>query len=124
MVARSIDRVSRQTQREVNDRIRRQTRMNVEYYEKHRDEITERLAELEEEWDVERMLETRSAGITLFGLMMGILGRRRWLLLPLVIQGFFMQHAIQGWCPPLPALRGDFGDSTGEPAEAIVKMFD
>jgi hypothetical protein len=23
----------------------------------------------------------------------------------LIVQGFFLQHAIQGWCPPLPVLR-------------------
>jgi hypothetical protein len=30
---------------------------------------------------------------------------RKWLLLPATVLGFFMQHALQGWCPPLPALR-------------------
>jgi hypothetical protein len=23
----------------------------------------------------------------------------------LAVQGFFMQHALSGWCPPLPVLR-------------------
>ncbi len=30
---------------------------------------------------------------------------KNWLILPAVVLGFFMQHAIQGWCPPLPLLR-------------------
>ena len=58
-----------------------------------------------EEWDIERVLVTNSSALSLIGLTLGILGRRRWLLLPLVVQGFFLQHSIQGWCPPLPFLR-------------------
>ena len=26
-------------------------------------------------------------------------------MLPLVVSGFLLQHAIQGWCPPLPVFR-------------------
>jgi hypothetical protein len=25
--------------------------------------------------------------------------------LPVVVAGFLLQHALQGWCPPLPVLR-------------------
>jgi hypothetical protein len=28
-----------------------------------------------------------------------------WLVLPLVVTAFLFQHAIQGWCPPVPILR-------------------
>ncbi len=56
---------------------------------------------------------------------------RRWAFLPLVVTGFLLQHATQGWCPPVPiprslgfrthveiererhalkAIRGDFDD--------------
>jgi len=30
---------------------------------------------------------------------------RRWLFLPALVQSFFLQHALQGWCPPLIVLR-------------------
>ena len=30
---------------------------------------------------------------------------RRWLALPAIVTGFLFQHAMQGWCPPLPILR-------------------
>jgi hypothetical protein len=33
------------------------------------------------------------------------LSSRRWLALPALVAGFLMQHALQGWCPPLPVLR-------------------
>lgn len=67
--------------------------------------IQRRLRELDEEWDVERCLETMAPTFTLLGLTLGITRQRSWLLLPLVVQSFFLQHALQGWCPPIPVLR-------------------
>jgi hypothetical protein len=42
---------------------------------------------------------------TLLGICLGVTVRRRWLLLPIVVQSFLLQHALQGWCPPVPVLR-------------------
>jgi hypothetical protein len=28
---------------------------------------------------------------------------RRFFVFPAVVAGFLLQHALQGWCPPLPA---------------------
>jgi len=28
-----------------------------------------------------------------------------WLILPAAVTAFLFQHAIQGWCPPVPILR-------------------
>jgi hypothetical protein len=39
------------------------------------------------------------------GLILGATVNKRWLWLSAIVQGFFMQHAIQGWCPPLPIFR-------------------
>ena len=39
------------------------------------------------------------------GVALGWSGDRRWLLLPALVTGFLFQHAIQGWCPPVPVLR-------------------
>ncbi len=64
-----------------------------------------RLEELDREWDVERCLETGSASLTLSGLLLGTTVDRKWLWLSGIVQSFLMQHAIQGWCPPLPAFR-------------------
>ncbi|WP_291177978.1 hypothetical protein [Gimesia sp.] len=30
---------------------------------------------------------------------------RRFFALPAVVAGFLLQHAIQGWCPPMPIFR-------------------
>jgi hypothetical protein len=105
MVAKSIDRVPRQTRPEINDRIRQQTDVNIAYFTQHPEQIRQRLRELDEEWDVERMLETAAPSVTLFGIAMTFLRGRKWILLPILVQSVFLQHALQGWCPPLPILR-------------------
>jgi hypothetical protein len=30
---------------------------------------------------------------------------RKWLLLSAAVGGFLLQHAVSGWCPPIPLLR-------------------
>jgi hypothetical protein len=147
MIADSATRVKQHTSPEMNQRLQQQTRINVAYYAAHPDQIPQRLAELDREWDVERALAMNSSALSLFGLAMTVLRGRRWLVLPVIVQGFFVQHAIEGWCPPLPllrrlglrtqfeieqeryalkALRGDFQQvNDGEDAAArAVKAFD
>jgi hypothetical protein len=80
--------------------------VNVARYAAAGDEtIAQRLRELDEEWDIERVLETMAPSFTLLGLFAGVAIDKRWLLLPIVVQSFFLQHALQGWCPPIPVLR-------------------
>jgi len=69
------------------------------------DAIDVRLSELDAEWDIERMLETMAPTFTLTGLVLGLTSHRKWLALPLIVNAFFLQHALQGWCPPLGILR-------------------
>ena len=105
MIATTADRVTSQTAPASNELIRRQTERNIGFYAQHPERIDARLAELDREWDIERCLETGSSALTLSGLLLGIARSRKWLLLSLGVQGFFMQHALQGWCPPLPLFR-------------------
>jgi hypothetical protein len=105
MIATSARRVTAQTDQAIVQEIRRKTEMRLGYYAAHPDEIDGRLKELDEEWDVERVLETGSSALSLTGLVLSVARGRKWLLLTLVVQGFFMQHALQGWCPPLPLFR-------------------
>jgi hypothetical protein len=104
MLARSVDRVVSQTDPEINERIRRQAEMSLCYYSAHPEQIPQRLRELDEEWDVERALEAVSSALSLMGFTWGVF-RKRWWLIGLAAQGFFMQHALQGWCPPLGIVR-------------------
>jgi len=94
-----------QTKPSVNERIALQGAIDVHFYTTHPELIDKRLTELDEEWDIERTLQLNSAALTLLGLALAITRGRGWLLLPLAVQGFFMQHAVQGWCPPLPIMR-------------------
>jgi len=104
-VAASYTRVEEHTRRDVNDRIREQTAADIAYYARHPDEIDGRLAELDREWDTERWLQLNSAILSLIGLGLAASRGPRWLALPVAVQLFFLQHGVQGWCPPLPAFR-------------------
>ncbi len=100
------DRVRAHTRPEINRRIDEETARSVRLHARaERDLIAARLEELDREWDMERTLETNAAGAALGGLVLGTLFRRRWFALPFVVAGFLMQHAIQGWCPPVVLLR-------------------
>lgn len=99
-------RVEQQTDEAVNERIRRRTAQSISFVGRQgRDEISRRLEELDQEWDMERTLEANAAAIALLGLGLGALGSRRFFVLPGVVAGFLLQHAVQGWCPPVPIFR-------------------
>src|SRR6188472_617050 len=106
MIPSTADRVPSNTASHINERIRRQTEENVARYAgAGPDAIERRLRELDEEWDVERYVETLAPTFTLLGMGLGLTVSRKWFALPFVVQGFFLQHALQGWCPPVPVLR-------------------
>jgi hypothetical protein len=107
MIATTSKRVSANTAQDVNERIRLQTEANIAHYGSAGNvAVAQRLVELDAEWDVERYVETMAPLFTLAGLCLGATVSKRWLLLSATVQGFFLQHALQGWCPPIPALRG------------------
>jgi len=99
------DRVRTTTAPDVNRGIREQTERRIENLRGNPDGIRRRLGEIDAEWDVERALELGSAAVSLFGLANAVVRGRRWLALPILVQGFFLQHALEGWCPPLPVFR-------------------
>lgn len=57
------------------------------------------------EWDIERTLEANASTLAFTATMLAATIDRRWLALPAIVTGFLFQHAMQGWCPPLPILR-------------------
>ena len=98
-------RVPVNTSLDVNLKIKRDFRASIAYFSDHPTAIPDRLRDLDREWDIERALALMSSAFTVAGLTAGISGRRRGFLLSGVVQGFYVMHSIQGWCPPLPILR-------------------
>lgn len=101
----SRERVPAHTDPAINRRIHRAMLYRLDYYARHPQQISARLQELEREWDVERALEANAAGVGLFGVLLTVLRGRQYLILPLAVCGFLLQHALQGWCPPLAIFR-------------------
>jgi hypothetical protein len=138
------DRVRENTPDEANIKIDQKVKNRMTQYRNLTiNEINERLEKVQSEWDIERALEMNSASLAVTGAILGLFGRKFWLLVPIAVTGFLLQHAIQGWCPPatllrrmgyrtrqeideeifaLKTLRGDFDSlkSTTEPEEIMA----
>ena len=140
----SANRVSEHTADYVNEAIRRETEVRLVRLAEtvgglagQLDAIEARLATLDGEWDIERTLEVNASSIALIGLTLSLIASRRFLALPVAVAIFLLQHAVDGWCPPLPwfrrrgvrtrteieeeryilkAFRGDFDRLPGDPA--------
>ncbi|HTL62021.1 MAG TPA: hypothetical protein VL261_10280 [Nitrospira sp.] len=101
----TTERVRRHTDEDVNERIIEETDGNVAGYATDPRLIDMRLEDLDREWDIERALEANAAAVSLMGLVLGRLVDRRWYFLTTAVATFLLQHAVQGWCPPLSLLR-------------------
>lgn len=140
--AATARRVEEYTPKPVADRIQRQTEASLVKAAADRQGIERRLHELDEEWEMERTLQTHFALINLLGITLGALVARPWFLLTGVAAGYMVEHALKGWCPSVPvfrrlgfrtageiaqeryalkALRGDFqAVNSGQPAKAFA----
>ncbi len=139
MLPSTVERVPKHTREQFNEKIHHQTQTNIgDYAAAGPAAIDRRLDELDREWDIERALEANAATISLLGLGLGAFVDRRLFILPALVSGFLLQHALQGWCPPitffrrrgyrtsyeideeryaLKALRGDFGHAVAKEAQ-------
>ncbi|WP_417748792.1 hypothetical protein [Rosistilla oblonga] len=106
MLPATNQRVESHTCEAINREIAEQTQSRIAHYStKSSREISERLRELDHEWDIERALECNASALAFSGVMLSATVDKRWLILPGLVTGFLFQHALQGWCPPLPILR-------------------
>lgn len=144
MITTSVERVPAHSPEAANEAIHQQITENVMRHARGgRDAISRRLEDLDREWDIERAIEANAASVALVGFGLGALVNRRFMALPALVAGFLLQHALQGWCPPVPllrklgfrttheidheryalkALRGDFRDiTTGNTSRAGVE---
>ena len=105
MLPATDQRVPASTSGTANAAIEEKTRERLRACAARPERIPARLGGLEREWDVERTLEANAATLALAGTLLGAFVDRWFLAIPLVVTIFLLQHALQGWCPPLPVLR-------------------
>jgi hypothetical protein len=102
----TASRVERATHPAVNERIRTGTDARIARLEDATPiEFQARLEELDREWDIERLLQANASTLVMLGVALGYAVDRRFLALPAAVFTFFAQHALQGWCPPIPIFR-------------------
>ena len=89
-------------QEKIDKNIREQI---IHFASQPKEVITRRIYELENEWDIERVLEANAAGIGLGSLLWGLTVNKKCLAITGTVLGFLLLHSIQGWCPPVPLLR-------------------
>ena len=106
MMQSTFDRVRKSTPDTINQKIDQKTQQNIQYYSMQNDMVIKsRIKELDREWDIERVLALNASLFALTGVILGATVNKKWLILPTVVTAFLAQHAIQGWCPPLPLFR-------------------
>src|SRR5437868_10371360 len=54
---------------------------------------------------MERWLETNASAIAFSGVALGLLVNKKFFAIPAIVLPFLFQHAVQGWCPPVPLFR-------------------
>ncbi|HKX32062.1 MAG TPA: hypothetical protein VJ302_30530 [Blastocatellia bacterium] len=111
----TADRVRANTSPEINARLDREIEDRLRYYSTaSKADLARRIQELDREWDIERWLETNASALAGLGVAAAAAtGNRKWLIVPGVVLSFLFQHAVQGWCPPIPVFRR-FGIRTRE----------
>lgn len=99
-------RVEMHTSNKINKRIAQRTEENIkEFKNASYDSLTNRVKQLDREWDTERVLEANAAIIILVSSIIGFFTSPYWYILTGFISFFLFVHAILGWCPPLPLIR-------------------
>ena len=93
MIPATSERVPQNTAEEINQRIQRETADSIAaIVARGRSAVDQRLL-------------PNAASVALLGLGLGAFVDRRWFALPTAVCGFLLQHAVQGWCPPVPIFR-------------------
>lgn len=106
-VSSTTEKVPQHTCEEINKKIRDCTVCRIHFFlDGNEDELTDRIWELDQEWDTERVLETNAALLVTTASLAGYFKSKCPCFLFTGAVGFFLlQHAVQGWCPPVPFIR-------------------
>ncbi len=98
-------RVKRLTVEAINEKLRIDAEARVAYYSNHPDQIDARLRELDEEWDIERAIETEAAATVLTSLLFGAAFSRKWYVVAAFAGSMLLLHNLHGSYPLLPLFR-------------------
>lgn len=99
-------RVKLNTDDKINKNIMDKTIESIEQYKDADEEtLTDRLRVLNKEWNTERVLEANASTLILLSTILGLRKNHNWFILTKLVSFFLLQHAVQGWCPPLPVIR-------------------
>lgn len=105
-IERAGERVRISTPASQNKKIDQEIEANVARYSAQGGAaIDARIVELGKKWDIERTLELNAGILAFAGAVLALTVDRKWAILPAVVTTFLVQHAVQGWCPPLPLFR-------------------
>ena len=106
MITTNNDRVRAHTAPRVNEGIDREAEQRVMRAAGASEAVLSRqIDELNQEWDMERWLETNASALAFTGTILGLLVNKKFFAVPCLVLPFLFQHAVQGWCPPVLFLR-------------------
>lgn len=105
MISDTTTRVPNHTPDFLNDRILARIKENLARYARNPAGIDARLKQLDKEWDIERSLEANASTLVVIGTVLGTFLSPWFYLVPFLVGTFLLQHAIQGWCPPVRLFR-------------------
>lgn len=109
-----------------NTAIDTRTAVEVQELENDRARITAKIAQLQYEWDVDRVVELQSSVsvilLTVLGIAQGPLETGRWLYLTLLVSVMLLMHALHGWSPVLDVLRWFGVRTAAEIHEEVVAL--
>ncbi|ANU10976.1 hypothetical protein A1A1_07999 [Planococcus antarcticus DSM 14505] len=98
--------VNKATPDHINQKIERETEARINTFKRQESRaIKERISALDHEWDTERVLEVTMATLLLSSSVLTLTASKKWALLSSTVSFFMLQHALQGWCPPLSLIR-------------------
>lgn len=106
MLASTWDRIENNTGAAINRRFEDELADRVKAYaHAGPDAIEHRLAELDREWNIERLIEVEAPGTIILGILLATIHDRRWMMLSAFAASMVIVHSLQGWYPLLPLLR-------------------
>lgn len=106
MISTAMDKVEQHTDPEINKRTHKQMDRSITYFKHHKDEVGERLQELEQEWSTDRVVQTMAGAVGLTGAILTVAtNNKRFAVMSAVAGSFLLMYSIMGWVPPLPLLR-------------------